>query len=1179
MIKHIQRGCVRILFWSILTFAISISGLRYALSELDFYKTDIEALLSERLGAPVTIASIQGVLNGLHPELVLQDIQVHSEQNNSAAVQLQEIHLGFSILTAIRQPLLEALKISIIGAKLSVTRLKSGAIDIEGLPGTDNEQPTWLMRGSQYKLIDSEILWHDEKRNAAPVLLEQMNITLNNDANQHQIYIKTELPELLGKSLFLAMHFSGNVFTPESVNARLFIQGQDIHFEKFITGDLPFDFSFTKGNGNFSIWSRWQAAEMTQMSGSINLSNAAIKDNDNSLFPIDHLALQFILKKHLQQWRLGIKDSVLSSKKLHSKTISLEIAQLALGLERNADGDLIHLAINAPQLSLDPLSKIILLNKILPKKLHKQLKAFALEGDVKELLLIANPKQETFAISARLADINFRQMGDIPGIKNLDAYIKGSEQQGVLQINSPQFKFTAPRLFRQTLNFTHALGNIHWQHNDAWVLSSSLFELNSDHFKTSTKFTLTLAHEDRPAFMSMRNSFDIYDASKTPHFLPVGVIDKDIVTWLDQAFVSGHVKQGGILLQGALADYPFQQHKGVFEVLFDAEDAELHYAPDWSDVQGVSAEVRFFSTSMNINIHQGHANESTIQNATVSIDSFNDSQYIDVVGDIKSSLSHTITYLMHSPFKDQVKAIADVVDFTGSTEIHMDLKIPLGEQTLKANINAKTKNASATIIPIDLFIADITADLLFTEKGVYSQKVTAMSLGFPLTGELTTTDTAITTKVSGPMSITQLTRQFPNPLWHYLNGTSQYHAQLDFPKNSEQICTIQLNSDLVGTSIHFAPLSKPEAQVHPLSIKLGIAATGIDAFNIAYENRLALQNRVDIKLKKIAPHWQGLIHTPVASGSVFIPIAFNNKSEISLVLKELDLSALQKFKLDGDGEPLVVKNLPAIQLSSQELYWNDQNLGSLELQTQPTDQGLTIKQLDIKSLNDSLSLSGYWQQDKQQYSTSISGNFLSEDFGTFLKRSQLSNDIVETTADLQFVLNWPAAPYALSKSIFSGSIDSHLTNGRILGIDPGLGRVLGALDIWKLDKRLLLDFSDITDAGLSFSETTGHITINQGSVNTNNLQINAMPAKIYISGTTSLVTEQIDLRATVLPKFPIAGTIIGNISNAVSKAFVGNEQAGGLIASLLYEIKGTWEDFTINRQFSSAFAKDLKAIR
>ena len=87
--------------------------------------------------------------------------------------------------------------------------------------------------------------------------------------------------------------------------------------------------------------------------------------------------------------------------------------------------------------------------------------------------------------------------------------------------------------------------------------------------------------------------------------------------------------------------------------------------------------------------------------------------------------------------------------------------------------------------------------------------------------------------------------------------------------------------------------------------------------------------------------------------------------------------------------------------------------------------------------------------------------------------------------------------------------------------------------------------------------------------------INAMPAKIYISGSTNLLTEEIDLRATVLPKFPIAGTIIGNVANAVSKTFMGKEQPGGLIVSLLYEIKGRWDDFTINRQFSSSLANDL----
>ncbi|TXK96861.1 hypothetical protein BMR11_07995 [Methylococcaceae bacterium CS5] len=1169
MIKLIRYGSIRFIFWAILLIAISISGLRYALSELDLYKADIEALLSQQLDAPVTIARVQGVINGFRPELALHDIQVYSHADNTPTVQFQEIRLGINLLAAI-EPFIEAIQVSIIKAKLSVTRLSSGAIQIEGLPNSDNEQPDWIMRGKQYKLINSEILWHDQKRNADPVLLKHVNIALYNDEEQHKIFIKTDLPESLGKSLHLAMDFTGNIFVPNSINARLFVQGKDIQLAKFITGDLPFEFSFTRGSGNFSIWSRWQATQMTQMSGAVDLHDATIKNKQNAQFPIDQLDLQFKLLKHQQQWHIALQDSTLSSQKN-----TVEINQLALALERDAEGNLIHIALNSPQLTLGPLSKLILSFKILATDLHKQLKNIALQGEVKDLLLLANLSQETFAISGQVLQIKSQRLGEIPGIDGLSTYFKGTEQQGLIQLSSQQLNFDAPNLFRKTLNFNHVLGEIHWQHTDAWTLSSTLLELNSEHFKTSSKFTLTLPQNDQPAFMSLRNSFDILDATQAPHFLPTGVINEETTNWLDHAFVAGHVKQGGILLHGALPNYPFRQHKGVFEVLFTANDAELHYAPDWQNIQGTFAEVRFFVDSMNINILQGHSltNQATIKHATVSIDSLKSSKHISIQGEIESDLPAAISFLKHSPFKHLATAIHDAVDIQGSADINLDLEIPLRGQAFKANIRAHTQGAKARIIPIDLEVSDINADLHFTESGVSSEQLSAFALGFPFSAKLSSNEQAIVASITGQMDIAHLAEHFPNPLWGYLDGTSDYQFQLEFPQKSSQICDIQISSDLVGTSINFLPFFKAEAKAHPFSLKLGIDPSGINTFNTTYENRLAPQNRLDIKLKKIAPHWLGLIHSPIASGSVFIPIEFNKNSEISLSLKKLDLSAFKEFHFENDKSPILIKNLPSISIDSQALYWDNYNYGSLQLQTEPTNEGLSIKQCIISSRENSLSFSGFWRQHKQQNSSSIFGELLSQNFGALLKQTQLSNNIVDTTAELHFALNWPAAPYEISTSILSGSIDSHLTNGRILGVDPGLGRILGALDTWKLGKRLLFDFSDITEEGLSFSESTALLSINKGLVSSSDIYINAMPAKIYLSGSTSLTTEQVDLQATVLPKFPIAGTIIGNIANAVSKTFIGNEPAGGLIVSLLYKIKGTWENFEINRQFSSNLSK------
>lgn len=1165
MIKRIRCGSLHLLFWTILLFAISISGLRYALSELGFYKADIEAQLSTQLGAPVTIERIQGVLNGFKPELALHNIQVHSKQSGATTVQLKEIHLGISLITAINHPLLEAIRISIIGAKLSVTRLPSGGISIEGLPNSDeNEQPDWLMRGRHYALIDSEILWHDKKRHAEPVQLKHVNIVLHNDDGQHKIFFNADLPDTLGQSLQLAMDFTGNIFVPKSTDAQLFIQGKGIQLAKIVTGDLPFNFSFSQGQGDFSIWSKWLSGQMTQMSGSVHMKNGVIKNSQNVQYPLDLLDLDFKLQKSQQQWHLALKDSL-----FRAKNTIVEIDELALAIAYDKQGELVHLAINCPQLTLGPVSKIIQHYKILPAPLHKQLQTLALEGELKDLLLLANPSQQTFAVNGQLQQIKTRPLDDIPGVEGLSAYIKGTEENGLIQISSQQLNITAPKLFRKPLLVTHILSELHWQHAETWVLSTPLLELNTDHFKTSSHFSLTLPHKDQPALLSMQSSFDIPDVAQVPHFLPSGVINEETEFWLDHAFVAGSVNHGGGLFEGALTNFPFLEHQGVIEVLFAATNFKLHYAPGWQDIQGLSAEVHFFANSMNINIHQGQANQVTIQQAQVAIDSFDTSKYITVKGDIKSKLSEAVNFLTHTPFKDQVATINDTIDLQGSVAINVDLKVPLADQAFKANIRAKTKNASANITPIDLAVSDISADLLFTEKGVFSKQLRAFALGFPVSAAISSNEQAISTAIFGQMSVAQLAKHYPNPFWKHLGGTSKYHLQVDFPHSSTQLCSIQLNTDLLGTAIAFPPFSKSDTETRPLYLKLGIDPAGLDAVNIAYENPQAPKNRVDIKLKKIAPNWQGLIHSPIASGSVFIPIEFNKDTEVSLSLKHLNLSALKEIDLSTDETPVLIKNIPSISLNSQALYWNDYNLGSLVLHTQPTSEGLSIKQCEISSSTNSLSLTGSWHQNNQQNSSSISGQFLSQNFGEILQQTQISNNIIDTVVEMQFDLSWPAAPYALTRPIISGSMDSHLTNGRIIGVDPGLGRILGALDIWKLGKRLRLDFSDITDQGLSFSESTAHFTLINGLLSTKNFDINAMPAIIEIDGFTNLATEEVNFRATVLPKIPIAGTIIGNVANAVSRTFAGNDQAGGLIASMLYEVSGTWENFIVNRQYNS----------
>ncbi len=1174
MIKYLHYNGTRLIFWGLILFALSISGLRMALAEFHFYNQEIAAKLSQQLGARVTIEKIDGILNGFQPQLALHNIHVYAQNNTQSVLQLKQIHIGFDLMTALHQPLLEAIQISLIGANLAIKRQTNGSLTITGLPSAHNEEPRWLLQGTQYQLIDSTILWQDEKRNALPVSLEHVNISIHNHHSQHKIFIHTKLPKSLGNSLSLAMEFTGDMFTPKSVNARLFIQGKNINLAKILTGDLPFDFSIVQGHGDFSLWSTWTATQMTEMSGSIDLHNSIISGKKHP-FTAEHITLLFKVKKQQEQWQVALQNS-----QIHAYKVHLHLPKLAFTLASNTSGDLTKLAINCPYINLGHVSKILSHLQFIPKKTRQQLHKSFFTAQLKDFLLLADIEKKRFTTQGILTQLSFKQTETLPGINNLNIYFSGTEKQGSASVHSEQFSFTSMGLFRETLHFNHTLGKINWQQQaQQWLIHSSLIELDTPDIKTKTKLHLSIPKNTHSPRLSLQTAFFDADVSQAHHYYPAGIMGTEL-PWLDQAFLSGKsVGQGSVLFRGHLLDYPFIQHQGMFEVLFDVHHVNLHYADNWPVINNLAAKVYFSNESLNINIHQGTAYAAHITQAKVGIQSLSQSKYLTIQGTVKGRLTQAHHFLQQTPFKQKISALNQSLDITGPLNLAIDLKIPLLADTIKTDILATTQGANARIHNLnELNISHINASIHITETGVSSNSLTATLLGFPLTAKIYNQPLKTLVSISGQTDIQHLQAHFPHALWSYFSGESAYQIELDIPKNSRQESQIRFSTELAGMAINFAPFSKTASQHQPLSITVNVNQQGMNAFKLNYENRATNHHRLKINVKKINDDWQGVVQTPFAQGSVFIPTQFNHSTTtLRLHLNQLDLSALTAIKFKNNPQnTLSIKELPTVSLESKHLLWRHTDLGELKLQLTPNGENILIQQCQITSPISELSLTGNWQHEKNKNQTTLQGTLSHQDFGNFLQKTQLSDNLEETSAHFQFSLHWQGSPYTASLDTLIGSIRTHLVDGRLLGIEPGFGRILGALDIWKLSKRLQLDFSDVTAKGLSFTTLDAQLNLNHGLLSTKKLTIDAMPAEITVSGITHLKTKYIDLQATVLPKFPIAGTIMGNIANAVTQTLMGEGHTGGLFLSLLYTIKGTWNTFTIERQFTSGLSQPFK---
>ena len=147
-----------------------------------------------------------------------------------------------------------------------------------------------------------------------------------------------------------------------------------------------------------------------------------------------------------------------------------------------------------------------------------------------------------------------------------------------------------------------------------------------------------------------------------------------------------------------------------------------------------------------------------------------------------------------------------------------------------------------------------------------------------------------------------------------------------------------------------------------------------------------------------------------------------------------------------------------------------------------------------------------------------------------------------------------------------------------MGIEPGVGRILGAFDLAEWKRRIRLDFSDMYERGLAYNGIQGSFQIANGNAVTKDLVIDGVSAKIEFNGRTGFVAQDYDQNITVTPKttafIPFAGTIAG----FVVKTLTGSHPDS--LTRKQYLVKGSWShpDVIRMRENDGAFTKAWSGI-
>jgi uncharacterized protein (TIGR02099 family) len=319
----------------------------------------------------------------------------------------------------------------------------------------------------------------------------------------------------------------------------------------------------------------------------------------------------------------------------------------------------------------------------------------------------------------------------------------------------------------------------------------------------------------------------------------------------------------------------------------------------------------------------------------------------------------------------------------------------------------------------------------------------------------------------------------------------------------------------------------------------------------------------DLSLKPNGKQWMGSLNSQFAKGKITIPFNLTGENRIAFNMDELDLSLVNQLD-NKNTEPaalLTPPDMPLLTLTSQKTRWQGVELGQLNLVTERISNGIAFKNVALNSDLQKLSLSGDWQVNGKQSLTHAQGRLELLRADELFKQLNISKDFTKTSGVIDFDVQWQGAPQQFSIANLKGSLDAELEEGRLLSVEPGFGRILGVLAVAQWIKRLQLDFSDIYEEGLTFNSITGHFDLAQGKARTTNLIVDAVPAKITLTGDTNFLRRTVDYTVMVAPKsadaVPIAGTIMGKVASLIGQSLTGKDQDGFFFGSQ-YLVSGEW---------------------
>jgi uncharacterized protein (TIGR02099 family) len=332
-----------------------------------------------------------------------------------------------------------------------------------------------------------------------------------------------------------------------------------------------------------------------------------------------------------------------------------------------------------------------------------------------------------------------------------------------------------------------------------------------------------------------------------------------------------------------------------------------------------------------------------------------------------------------------------------------------------------------------------------------------------------------------------------------------------------------------------------------------------------------------VNLDRAAEGWLMHIDGAEASGTVRVPQQGPDGAPIVADFDRLSLTTGE------GGDPPDPRELSAMRFSVLDFTLDGANWGGVTVVLDRIPAGLTLTEFSLQSDAHAATGTGGWIVDEGQHFSQVDLLIDSTDVANTLSRFGFNQGLTGDRAHVEAQLSWRGALFQPRLAGLDGAAQVLIEDGLVNEVSPGAGRLFGLFSINALQRRLLLDFSDLFGRGLAFDSITATYRLEQGDAYTDDLLLRGPGLDVGIAGRTGLANRDYDQQVLVNAKLgnalPLAGAlaggpVVGAALLVFSRLFRDELRDS---TQVQYRVTGSWDDPVVEQVQRAAPPRQTEA--